>query len=77
MFWPSFAELLNSVFVGWLTIFLWLLRQKVQMCFGWPDWSEPRVGEELTWKKGGEGAWQGWPSWRPSPRSSTFPRWLM
>lgn len=39
-----------------LTIFLWLLRQKVQMCFGWADWSDPRVGEELTWKNGGEGA---------------------
>lgn len=60
-----------------LTIFLWLLRQKVQMCFGWADWSDPRVGEELTWKNGGEGAWHGCPSWSPSPRSKTFPRWLM
>lgn len=34
MFQPSFAQLRITASVRALTIFLWLLRQKVQMCFG-------------------------------------------
>lgn len=65
-----------------LTNFLWLLRQKVQICLGWA-FSPSRAGgggggggglpERAAWKKAGP-EWQGCPSPQASPTSNTLPR---
>lgn len=65
-----------------LTIFLWLLRQKVQICLGC-EFSLSRVGGLLLllllgwwWKKAGGivVVWHGCPSPQASPTSRTLPR---
>lgn len=65
-----------------LTNFLWLLRQKVQICLGWA-FSPSRAGgggggggglpARAAWKKAGP-EWHGCPSPQASPTSSTLPR---